>query len=267
MDRVSQGEDPVGLPAALLWMTLLLLLVNAGILLVSHLMFPQSSGWALFGGWLLDLVVIFVLAGWIGSKLGGRGVLPILCILFAVYALVYGLMGGHIPRLFKVRETPVIPVRDADQDAHRSSDVFHFSDGRIELKYLGTRTLGGGGRGMKSYYRCAPLVPADWKPSDPVTAWVVDCGGDVFLPASWKEDWRGGYEPGLDSIYRELVRETAAGRSLNSRADVPIVIWSQDPMRDFRRVAAWQLGFLLAIDLVGWVAVILAGGKSPPPAI
>lgn len=257
--------QPVGFLAALLWTTLLLLLTNAGILFITHKVMPQPSGWGLFGGWLLNLIIIFVLAGWIGGKLGGRGGgVFFLVILFAIYALVYGLTGGHLPRAFRLHETPVIPVRDADLDAYRDADVFHFSDGTVDVKRSATRILPGR-RHHTLYYHVAPLLPPDWKPGDLIPAWVAQSGWNELPPASWKEAHRGGYAVGLDSTYRELTLETIQRHALKSSQTCPILHWSADPAKGFRSSAYWELGFLLAIDLLGFIFLIFSVGRSTKP--
>jgi len=245
-------------------MLLLLVLVNGGILLVTYAVMPQSNGWALFGGWLLNLLLIVVVCGGIGSKLRGNGAPIFLIILFAVYSLVYSVMGGQLPRLFRLRETPIIPARDADLEAYRNADVFHFSDGRVDLKQAARRVLSG--RGRRVHYRVAPLLPPDWKRDDPIPAWVADSGLEASLPASWTEDYRGGFDAGFDSTYRDLVIETAQQRSLRTSRTCPILIWSAAPRDDFRRWGFWQLGFLLAIDMVGFGSLLWPSrARSPAP--
>jgi hypothetical protein len=262
---MNQADATVGFLAALLWMTLLLLLTDAGVLLVTHQVMPQASGWGLFGGWLLNLIVIFVLAGWIGGKTGRSGAVMAVTILFAIYALVYGIAGGHIPRAFRLRETPVIPVRDADLDAYRDSDVFHFSDGTVDVKQSATRILTRRGSGSITYYHVAPLVPPDWKPGDLIPAWVGQSGWNEFPPASWKNDLRGGCDVGLDATYRTLALEAIQKHSLKSSRTCPILFWSADPAKEFRKSAYWELGFLLAINLLGFLSLIFPAGQAPKP--
>src|SRR5256885_1674316 len=97
-----EPQVPVG--AALLWMVLYLALTNAGLVTLTHLLGPQKNGLAMFGIWLLQLILILGLGAWANGKTGGRGWLFILVILFAVYGLVYSLMLGHIPKVFRLRE-------------------------------------------------------------------------------------------------------------------------------------------------------------------
>jgi hypothetical protein len=254
MDQPEPPTPSVG--ASLLGMLAFLALTNVGMMVVTHWVMPQREGWGMFGGWLLNLVVIF--GSFALCNRGNQGWL-LLSIPFAVFALMYGIVGGHIPRAIRVRESPVLPVADADRPEQRF-DVWHFSDGKIEMKYAGSERVRA--RSMSIYYHVAPVVPADWKPSDKVPAWVVSSEGNGPYPESWDHDYRGGYDAGLDSRFREIVQNTARRRSLQTSETAPLLIWSEDPKKAFMSVAWIELGFLLAIDLVGIVMVLWPAAKS-----
>jgi len=53
-------------------------------------------------------------------------------VLFLGFGLYYHNLGGHLPALLVLRETPLISVRDADR--YPGYDVYHLSDGRVNLK-------------------------------------------------------------------------------------------------------------------------------------
>lgn len=240
---------------AFLWMAAYTGLTTAGIIGLNHLLMPQRNGLAIFGVWLLTLILIFVLAGIFHRRTGGRGWIMLLVIGYAVYSCVYGVMLGHVPRLFLLRESPRISVREADRAAY---DVYHFSDGRVEVSLVARTQLSG--RNGPVYYRVAPLVPADWKRGDPITAWVGDSGLHYFLPASWAEDCRGGYRLGLDTTYEDLVRNHVRLRSLPSSPTAPILEWSRDPKAGFVKEGWIELSIILALDLLG-LASVFAGKR------
>jgi len=261
MARTDPAEPRVSAASAFLWMTLYLALTNIGIIGLSHLGMPQRSGAAMFGVWILQLILIFGLAGWFNRRLGGRGWLPILVIAFAILALIYGLLLGHIPRVFLVRESPLVTVSEAAQPSTAENDVFFFSDARVDLDHVYRRKLRN--RGGSVTYLVAPLVPIERRSGDPVTAWVAATGLTPEIPASWREKLRGGYRVGLDSLYEEIVEEHVRAGPLRSSPGAPILVWSGDPKGDFRTAGFLELSLFLAIDAVGLVTVLLSGrGKA-----
>jgi len=264
VDEDTASEKPPPFWAALLWMTLYLALTNVGIIAIAHTMVPQHNGLAKFGIWILQLILILGLTAWVNGKTGGRGLLFVLVIGFSVYSLVYGLMLGHIPRLFALRETPLIPVRDAARPEYFGFDVYHFSDGKVGLKYVSHRTLAG--KNGRSHYYLAPLLPPDWKRGDRIPAWVGESDLGLGVPEYWTEDWRGGYRIGLDSKFEDMLQDRDMDSDLRSQSGAPILTWSKDPKREFIRVGYGELAFFLAIDLIGLVSLLLSYILKPRDA-
>lgn len=245
---------------ALLGILAFIVMTNVGILAVTHWLMPQREGGALFGGWMLNLVVIFVSAG-IASKAGAPGgamFAPL--ILLAVYSLVYGMVGGHIPHALRLRESPVMPVADAGTQEY---DVYRFSDGRVDPKHIEHLSIPGRGR---MHYYAAPVVPPGWKPGDQVPAWVVASSKDPGYPANWDQELRGGYVPGLDEKYRELIEKASANKATPTRPSAPVLFWSEDPRSGYMATAWWELGGLILIDLVGIAGAIFFIIRPEPPA-
>src|SRR5690242_11656705 len=116
----------------LLGMLAFLALTNIGILAVTHWLGPQREGWALFGCWLLNLVVVGVSAAVAGKAVWEAPWSFVVIILLAIYACVYGMAGGRAPRVLRTRESPVTAIADVGKDS-QPFDVWHFSDGRINL--------------------------------------------------------------------------------------------------------------------------------------
>ena len=255
--NTEQREVPTGV--AFLWMVAYTGLTTAGIIGLNHLMMPQRNGLAIFGVWLLNLILIFGLTAVFFRRIGGRGGMLLLVIGYAVYSLVYGVILGHVPRLFLLRESPPISVREADRAPY---DVYHFTDGRVETSLVARTKLSA--RGSAVYYRVAPLVPPDWKRGDPITAWVGDSSKDYLLPASWAEDCRGGYRHGLDTTYGDLVKDVVRWRSLQASPTAPILEWSKDPKAGFLQAGWIELSIILALDLAGLVSVFIRPRSTMP---
>jgi len=255
MAAADPENGPVSTGRAFFWMAVYVLLSTAGIIGLNHLMMPQQHGLAIFGVWLLNLILIFSLAAGFYRKTGGRGWIPLLVIAYAVYSLVYGIMLGHIPRLFLLRESPPISVLDADHPPHDSYDVYHFIDGRVDLTQVARTSLKG--RNGTVFYHVAPLVSADYRRGDRITAWVGDADLENLIPGAWKENLRGGYRLGLDGTYEDLVRDQVRSKSLPAGPTAPILHWSADPRSGFLRKGFIELAIFLAIGLVGLLAVLI----------
>src|SRR6185295_10438597 len=226
-----------------------LALTNVGILAVTHLMGPQRSGWALFGCWLLNLGVVGVAAAIVGKAPFEAPGSFVVLILLALFACIYGVVGGRAPKVFSLRESPLLAIADVGTDPQKF-DVWRFSGGRINLDLVAHREMWM--RNHRLHYYAAPVLPADWKKGDPIPAWVVHSSGSFGVPESWKKECSGGY----DEEYRKLVEDTSRSRSLNTRANAPILTCSDDPRNDFLGTAWFELGALLLIDLVGVVSAL-----------
>ncbi len=238
-----------------------IVMTNVGIIAVTHWLMPQGAGWALFGGWLLNLVVIAVSAGIASSAGASSSAMFVPFILLAVYSLVYGIIGGHIPRAFRLRESPVMTVADAGKQVY---DVYRFSDAHVETKHLEHLTVPGRGR---LYYYAAPVVPAGWKPGDPVPAWVVHSSKQPGYPADWDKEFRGGYDPGFDDRYRELMEGASRNKATPTSPNAPVLMGAEDPRSGFMSTAWWELGGLILIDLVAiGMAIFAALRPEPPPS-
>jgi hypothetical protein len=260
MATAEPEQAQVSMGAAFCWMFFYVLLSTAAIVGLNHLMMPQRNGLALFGVWLLNLILILGLAGWFNGRTGGRGWMPILVIAYAVYSLAYGVMLGHIPRLFFLRESPLLSVHDAGHPPHDAYDVYHFSDGHVDLSQVARTTLRG--RNGSVTYLVAPLVSEDWKRGDRITAWVGESSLDSLIPGSWAVNNRGGYRLGLDGTYEDLVKDRIRSRSLLASPTAPILQWSPDPKGGYLREGWIELGIFIAIGLVGLVSVLIPGRSS-----
>jgi uncharacterized membrane protein YhaH (DUF805 family) len=262
----EEATKSPGWLAALLWNLLFVIVVNAGLIGINHWMMPYSSGGTLFLGWVVCVILVVVAAAWISKRLGDKNTLFISVILFAVFDLLYGAVGGHLPVFLGIRETQVISVKDADRSPDNACDVFHFSDGKVSLRHAFTRKYQGK-RGTLCYH-VAPVVPGGWQESDPVTLWVAEDGSNEAAPGGWRKDFRGGYSAAAESNFRELIQVRAAANHLVTSPGAPVIYWREHPREALLAQATFELWGLLGVDFIVLASPLLPllrrrGAKTP----
>ena len=225
-----------------LGVVLFVLAASAETVGIHALLMPYRTGGGMFLGWLLCLLALAVTGGTLAKvRLGSSGSFFLPFLLYAFFSCIDGIVGGQLPRLVTLRETPVIPVVEADQPAYETSHVFHFSDGNVLKRYRSTSRVS---RKMLAagYYHAAPVVPEGWKESDPVPLWAVgEFPGQAF-PDAWMNPVRGGYRRISDATYRDLI----AGNGLTSRPRAPMVVLDDHPREALLADARVELWWLLA---------------------
>jgi hypothetical protein len=171
---MDPSPRPPGFLRAALWSMGYIAFVNAGLLAVRHLVLTGRDGWSLFGAFVVDSAIVLFSSLKASELLGRRKLMAVPVVLFLGYGFYYHNLGGHLPALLRLRETPVIAVKEADR--YPRYDVFHLADGHIDLKsefgWSFTRPKSGG----TLYYRVAPIVPEGWTKSDRVTLWAAEIG-------------------------------------------------------------------------------------------
>jgi hypothetical protein len=212
-----------GILKTALWSVGYIAFVNAGLLAVRHVVLTGRGGWSLFGAFVADAAIVLFSALKANALLGGRKMIAVPVVLFLGFGIYYHNFGGHLPALVVLRETPVIPVKDADR--YSGYDVYHLSDGRVDLR--GETTWSFRGKGPKTlYYRVAPVVPEGWSKSDRITLWVAEIGFYTSAPDSWGQPLRGGLKMDDDANLRRLVDEDAEKRGFHSVPGAAIISWS-----------------------------------------
>jgi hypothetical protein len=248
-------EEPRRPLKSLAGAVLFLAAASVGIVGINAAMLPYRSGGGMFLGWLLCLASIGVSAAVVSKGLGegSRFFAPVL--LFAISSCLYVVMGGRLPKLLSLRETPVISVKDADQPPHAAADVFHFSDGHVHPRYRWTRTLRTR-RGPYSYH-VAAVVPEGWKESDPVTLWAVDQGVGERRPESWGREARGGYRAVSEAMLDEYIRDGTARNHLVASARAPMILWEDHPRESLLAIARTEFWILLAVNVLSLATLAL----------
>jgi len=245
---------------------LLLLAGSAEIVGINAAMMPYRTGGGMFVGWLLCLAAIAASAGLLSKLMPGRGgVLFLPVFLLFIYSCLYAVLGGQMPRLLSLRETGVISVTEADQPPHESSDVFHFSDGRVSRRYHWTRSIS---RKMRAgSYHVAPVVPEGWRESDPITLWAVGEGSGEFPSDAWRKSGVGGYRAISDATFRDMIEQGVSSSRLVSRPRAPLVFLDDHPREALLSAARFELWGLLGVSVLSLAALVLPllRGKRAAP--
>jgi hypothetical protein len=244
-----------------LGMIVFVLAACAQVVAIHAAMMPYRTGGGMFLGWLFCLLALAVTGGLLAKiKLGSSGAFFLPFLLFAVFSCVYGIVGGQLPRLLVLRETPLLSAADAALPAHESSHVFHLSDGLVLRKYHSTqrvsRKMSAAGR-----YHVAPIVPRGWKESDPVPAWAVGEGPGEFPSDAWRQDVGGGYRCIADATYREMI----AGGRLTSKPGAPLLFLTEHPREALLADARFELWCLLGVaglSLASGVLLFIRRGRN-----
>ncbi len=220
---------------------LLVLAASAEVVGIHALMMPYRTGGGMFLGWLLCLAAVAVTGGVLAKAgLGSSGSFFAPFLLFAIFSCVYGVLGGQLPRLLLLRETPPIPLAEAAQPAHHASHVFHLRDGLVQRRHHWRRRVS---RKMSAgSYHVAPIVPEGWKESDPVPAWAVGEGTGEFPSEAWRKGVGGGYRCIADATYRDMIEHGP----LASSPGAPLLVLDEHPREALLAAARVELWGLLA---------------------
>ena len=256
----TETERPL---PSLLGVLLFVLAASVEIVGINALMMPYRTGGGMFLGWLLCLIALAVTGGLLAKAgLGSAGPFFLPYLLLAFFSCLYGIVGGQIPRLLALRETPPIPVAEASQPAHQSSHVFQITDGHVLGRHHGTRRVS---RKMNAgRYHVAPIIPEGWKESDPVPAWAVGEGKGEFPSEAWRKAVGGGYRCIADATYRDMIEE---GR-LKSVPGAPLLVLDEHPREALLAAARFELWWLLAaggLSLLGGLLPFVRRPKTGAP--
>jgi hypothetical protein len=163
---------------------------------------------------------------------------------------------------------------------------FRFTDARVateftaitdKRKHIGTAAGG--------TWRVAPVVPTNWTPAAPVTAWavaVVTGYGplDFRTPRNWQQSYRAAvrYVPTALSPAQNAIERALERYHLTAAPNAPLLYWVEEPpvvIADERTFLAWVvfggvvtwLFFLIgeALLVPGAVADDVQGGPAKTP--
>lgn len=166
-----------------------------------------------------------------------------------------------------------ISVRDA---AHYPFAArMRFADARVATEYTGSvdraTRLPPDSTGT---WRAAPIVPSDWRPTEPVPAWaVVEVSiygsGDFRSPRSWIQPFNAGVRYVSDLTSGEQAAAAAAERhGLTSAEGAPLLYWVESPGAAIAQERA-TLAWLVLGGVIAWLVCIISerllGGATPRP--
>jgi hypothetical protein len=148
---------------------------------------------------------------------------------------------------------------------HRQAGGFRFRDAVLRADIRGQVQVGHAdvqGYRKSNWYHVAAVVPADWKPEEPVTVWAA-CGE----LASCRRDWDKPFGAGVrlnaetESIpdYLKAVEQAVAATGAASAPDPVFIAWVADPAAKIAgfKAAAWETA---KIWNAAWLLTAVAGG-------
>lgn len=136
----------------------------------------------------------------------------------------------------------------------RLTDATVRTDLKISHVIITPRGRRGGG-GVHVTYSAAPVVSADWTPSEPVHFWLVAQSGTLD-PGNWSEASTSGVRLGQDDSRDEAIAAIARKTGLVS-ADTRILLrWRADPGEEMK--SAWLLlGVIIGVAAIAWTVTVL----------
>lgn len=250
---MSETPKPRSL-TTLLGVLAFLVAANAATVGIHAAMMPYRSGGGMFLGWLLCIAAFAVTAAVVSKAPGGGDGLFLPFLLFCIFSCIYGIVGGRLPRLWSLRETPLLSVKEADRPPHDASHVFHLSDGHVDRRYHNFRITRL--RTGRTSAHVAPIVPEGWKESDPITLWAVGERDDGSSVMPWGGDVRGGYSPASVAEYEQLIRDEVSRYRLVSSPTAPMILLAEDPRGSLLAAVRWELWALLALNVLSLGGVL-----------
>jgi hypothetical protein len=127
---------------------------------------------------------------------------------------------------------------------------FHFTDARIATEFA-TLSKRRSGLIWRVGWKVAPIVPGNWRPSEPVRAWAVArVSGygplDFRTPRNWEQSYRAAvrYVPTAFSPAHVAVERALARFDLTAAPGAPLLYWVEEPhavVADERNFLAWVM--------------------------
>lgn len=222
-----------------------------------------AAGLTMFGLW---IAAVFAAVGWGFAGLGlAQGVLPeydrragwaAFLGLFTVATAGLVAMTQQQYRLVGLAADQIgVDAAPAQAFANR----FTFTDGRVLPELEGSAEYTGRyGTPLGRVY-AAPVVPAGWRPGQPVRVWAV-ADDDTYAAdsAQWAQPARVGVRVAsfMDDDYRRAVQQAEQANGLAPAEPALLIRWTADPAAELR--AAWLKLALIAAGSTGvWLAGLL----------
>ncbi len=156
-------------------------------------------------------------ANWKGGPLVGTIFIVIFAGMIPCFSTRYGGNGYTVSGIM---------VSDAPK--YTSETVFHFLDGKVMKDYYGYEPIMGRHYKVGDAY-VAPIVPDDWKPSDPVPAWAYS---EYRSPEEWDQEFRAGVRQSYDEVKQDAIKDAEKENYIKSAENAPILMWTNKPERE-----------------------------------
>lgn len=157
-----------------------------------------------------------------------------------------------------------VPVSEAGE--HRYASLFRFTDARVATEFRGVKSVSsGGGRGHRpstEWYYVAPVVPEDWRPGQPVTAWAAAPVNQFYTShANWSKPHRAGVRLASYELryYREAAADAEETHGLVSAEGAPFIRWTAAPEAELERARLFVLWVIAGNNLL--LLLLLAAGS------
>jgi len=232
-----------------------------------------------WGRFLLGVLIIFltgktcswfathdhlVIASFLGVIVGIVGILPVMALTWRagpmILTLFIFIFAGMIPCFttkYGGNGDTVSGIMVADAPKYPSETVFYFLDGKVMKDYLGYEPIMGRRYKVGDAY-VAPIVPDDWKPTDPVPAWAY---AEYNSPDAWDQELRAGIREAYDGIKEEAVKDAEESYRIKSAENAPILMWIDNPERELQLYKGINrillIVFVVIFTLVFWLGEYL----------
>ncbi len=162
-----------------------------------------------------------------------------------------------------------IPITEAVE--YPDASQFQFTNGAVRAELSGQQIVRSrtGERTNRQYYFVAPIVPADWQPSEPVPAWA-GCSATGSASNICQSDWQRSYQAGLRIArnprrYQQAIADAEAQHDLQSADRAPVLEWVADPSAALRNRGRSALGLWIGVNIVFAIALPIIRWRFPKP--
>lgn len=228
-----------------------------------------------WGRFLLGVLIIFftgkacawfvthdhlVIACFFAVIVGIVGILPVMSLkwrgspmILTVFIFIFSGMIPCFTTKYGGNGDTVSGIKVVDAPKYTSETVFYFLDGKVKKDYIGYEPIMGRRYKVGDAY-VAPIVPDDWKPTDPVPAWAYSEYRD---PDAWDRQFRGGIREQYDEVKDDAVKDAETSYHIHSAENAPILVWTNKPeleLNFYKKVGTFLFIFFATIwSIVFWV--------------
>jgi hypothetical protein len=237
--------------------------IAAVLIVTASVVAPTSLGWTMLG--IFFAITVGLNVGlWAGRDSGlasfaGAVLMPAVGIAISL---------GDDVQMIGPRSGAISP-RDVGHYAYAAN--LHFTDARIATEFTAIADP----HRLAGTWRAAPIVPTNWTPAEPVSAWAVAVVSgygprDFRTVRSWQQDYRAAvrYLPTAFSPAHSAVERALAHYDLTASPDAPLLYWVEEPqtvITNERSDLAWIMFGGVATWLLFLIGEALLVPAAPAP--